>query len=83
MKITNFKLIKQGYVFGGNATAEVDVETVSGVLFWKKKKTSTRLISREYASSWFFADTGEWTPGFQVDALERSWKAVNNKNIFK
>lgn len=49
------------------------VEVTTGVLFWKK--TVRRKVMREYCGVWFFVDNGEFTPGFQVEKLARSWSA--------
>ncbi len=73
MKLSNFKVIWQ---HGRNeldwfTRAEVDVTT--GKLWWKK--TVTRVIAKKYASSWYFADNGEFTPGQQAEALTRAWNA--------
>jgi len=73
MKISNFELVGMD---GNNALnkvfyALVDVET--GVLWWKK--TERVGIRKEYASNWYFTETGEWCPGYDVDALARAWTA--------
>ena len=80
MKISNFTLDK---VKGTNKFnidkeyfASVDVET--GFLFWKKKER--RAIRKEFANHWHFVDTGEWTPGFEVESLARAWKAKTGQD---
>lgn len=60
--------------------AVVDVTTeVPGKWFFSKLKTVTvpKSVARQYAGSWFFVDSGEWTPGYEVEALERAYKAKN------
>ncbi len=64
MKLSNFKLTK---ITGESALykifhATIDIET--GVLWWKKKVNVK--IQREYGRRWFFVDTGEYTPGFNL-----------------
>ena len=50
-----------------------DVSVTTGALWWKK--TERRKIRREYAGSWHFVDTGEFTPSFQAEQLERAYAA--------
>lgn len=74
MKITNFRDFEmhgKGSLIGRFYTARVDVET--GLLWWKKKREAT--IRREYIGYWHFVDSGQFTPGRVVEALERSYKA--------
>jgi hypothetical protein len=55
--------------------ALVDVTTTTGHLWWKKTHRVTRGIIKSSGECWYFVDTGEWTPGFQVETLERAYKA--------
>jgi len=48
-----------------------EVTDTTGFLWWRKSRR--RLISRKYGSSWFFVDTGKFTPDFQAEELERAW----------
>ena len=78
MKLSNFVLTK---TLGKTPVdieyfAEVDVTT--GVLFWKK--TKRREIRREYMQPWHFTDDGEFTPGYQAEALARVWKAKTGQD---
>ena len=71
MKFSNFELTKTE---GSGPTnwrffAYVDV-TTSG-FFWKK--TERRSIARFYVGLWLFMDSGEYTPGFEVDRLAKVW----------
>jgi hypothetical protein len=50
-----------------------DVAVTTGALWWKK--CERRKIHREFAGSWHFVDTGTFTPCFQAEDLERSYKA--------
>jgi hypothetical protein len=50
-----------------------DVSVTTGALWWKR--TERRKIWREYAGSWHFVDTGEFTPGFQAENLARAYAA--------
>lgn len=79
MKLSNFKLIE---VIGKNSLdwkAKALVDVTTGLIF---KKTIAREIYRKYASNWSFSHNGEYTPGFQAEALERSYEAGNG-DIFK
>lgn len=55
--------------------ADVSVTTTTGVLWWKKKHVERRKITREYWGFWHFVDNGKHCPGFQAEALERSYRA--------
>ena len=68
MKITNFKKT-------GPRTATVDVTT--GILWFKK--TRTEKISLGHGEYWFFVETGEFTPGHDVEKLCRSYNAKLNE----
>lgn len=78
MKLSNFR----DYVREGTSAldwrfrAKVDVTT--GMLWWKK--TETKEIMQQYASFWYFVDTGEWTPDRQAEHLSRAYEAQNNLN---
>lgn len=73
MKITNFR----GYGRTGMSAldwrfhAKVDVTTRR----WFRDVTVTRPVHRKYGGSWFFADTGEFCPGFEVENMERAMDA--------
>ena len=58
--------------------AKVDVTTKS-FFPWNKKEITTMEIQREYAGSWFFVETGAFTPTFKVERLERSYIAKTRK----
>lgn len=55
--------------------AQVTVET--GALWWKK--VVKRQVYRELGGYWFFADTGGYAPGLQIENLERVYKAQNTQ----
>ena len=79
MKLSNFRLLE---VFGKSAldwkfNALVDVE--KGVLFFKRK--TTVIIHKQYGGTWFFADTGKFTPGYDVEELVRSFVATHGKDL--
>jgi hypothetical protein len=60
--------------------AEVVVTTTTGRLWWKKEHREKRMISRKYGENWFFVETGEFTPGHHVEALERAYTAKQRLN---
>jgi hypothetical protein len=77
MKVSNFMPTR---TFGADTlhhvqVALVDVTTETGHLWWKKTRRVTRDIMKRAGECWFFVDTGEYTPGFQVETLERAYKA--------
>lgn len=73
MKITNFRDLKHNGlpIHRRQYSATVDVETGT----WWSKKIEPKEIVRKYAGCWFFIDTGEWTPTFEVEKLERAYRA--------
>lgn len=80
MKITNFRNYRKegsGILFS-KEYADVDVET--RFLWFKKKQTKS--ISKTVVS-WFFVDTGEWTPGLIVEELEKSYHAKKGMENLK
>lgn len=49
------------------------VSVTTGALWWKKIERKT--IHREYGGYWHFVDDGKFTPFYQVEELERAYKA--------
>jgi hypothetical protein len=72
MKLSEFVLThtKGGGLLSKEYFAEVSVTT--GFLWWKR--TERRKIYRE-GGYWSFMDSGEFTPKFQAEALERAYRA--------
>lgn len=63
MKITNLK-----YITDSLTDSEGVVEVTTGILWWKK--TKVRFVRRHWIS-WYFKDTGEFTPDRQLEKLAR------------
>ena len=61
--------------FGETYHADVDVTTVTGMLFWKKTVTETKSIYRRFGEFWRYADTGEFTPGSAIENLSSAYAA--------
>jgi hypothetical protein len=83
MKISNFKLVS---VCGKNALnwrfkATVDVTDKIG--FFSVKKTETKQIYMVSGSDWYFVDTGDFTPGREVENLVRMFEAEKGKDLAK
>jgi hypothetical protein len=81
MKISNFKLVS---VCGSRPLdwrfkATVDVTDKMG--FFSVKKTVTRQIYKIRGGSWYFVDTGEFTPGREVEHLVKMLEAKKGKNL--
>jgi hypothetical protein len=76
MKLSNFKLIekKKVNVLTDIYIAEVDVTT--GIF---KKKTERKVVCRETCGSWFWQDTGKFTPNFEVEKLARIYTSKTGK----
>lgn len=75
MKISNFVYLEKTgkNVFDAVYYANVDVTT--GFFF---KKTETRKIAKDFVN-WYFVDSGEFTPMFDVETLARAYEAKNGK----
>jgi hypothetical protein len=83
MKISNFKIIKETGAYSSKMYyAEVDVTTTKGFWLWKKCCTERRIVCSHYGGAWFFIDTGEFTPGFEVDTLYRAYDAKKELDKF-
>ena len=83
MEISNFKLTK---CFGTSAITwsfrgTVDVSYMTGFLFWKRKVVETKEIYKNYGGGWYWAETGNFTPGALVESAERVWEAHNECKI--
>lgn len=74
MKLSNFKLLEVQGVTRMDRKYVAEVNVTTGYLWWKK--TEPRKIVKKFAGSWFFADTGKFTPGFDAEELERAWNAT-------
>ena len=75
MKISNFRNYDRKGTTCLTYKYDAIVDVTTGFLWWKK--TVVRRVHRKYASAWFFVDTGKFTQGYDVEALERSYR-VNN-----
>lgn len=69
MKISNFRNYERSGFSSLNYKYTATVDVTTGILWWKK--TEAKKIAREYLTHWFFVDSGEFTPGQVVQALER------------
>ena len=78
MKIDNFKLVR---VEGKNCLDWVAHATVDVKKMFKKKETVE--VSKRWIGNWFFVETGEFTPRYFVENLERSWEAKNGTMFVK
>lgn len=74
MEISNFTMIKETGSDPLYRTSIAEVDVTTRRLF--RKRTERRRICRVGVSAyWFFMDTGEFTPGVQVECLERAYRA--------
>lgn len=78
MKISNFRNLKRlpsrHYSVLESLVADVDV-TIRNKILWWKTKTETRQVFREEGGlNWMWLETGEWTPGCQVEKLFRAYE---------
>ena len=71
MNLSNFKVTKKT---GQGIFATVDVTTPR--LFWKAKTEQREICLSRDSIFWIFADTGEFTPGFEVENLYKVWKMM-------
>jgi hypothetical protein len=57
-----------------------DVEEI-GKWWWKKTVSKERDVHKQYGGHWFFVDTGEWCPSYDVEAMERSYNARHGNQL--
>jgi hypothetical protein len=62
-----------------NTMYYAQVDEVSRPFPFLREKRIRRDICRAYGDSWFFLDTGEFTPGWEVERLERAWVAQSKR----
>lgn len=72
MEFTNFVITHTVETDVFNKTIFAEVSVTTGCLWWKR--TTKRLVAKNH-SYWFFLDTGEFTPDFAIEKLERAFKA--------
>ena len=78
MRLSNFQMV------GRTGSSPLDwrffaaIDVTTGMWWWKK--TERKEISRKYADNWFFVESGEYVPGYQVDSLSRAWDAKHGAN---
>jgi hypothetical protein len=76
MKITNFRLTERA---GKNLLDRKfkGLVTVTTYIFFKKDKA----IYKGFGRHWRFVDTGDYTPGFLVEALQEKFEAEQMESI--
>ncbi len=74
MKLSNFQVVRVDGKTALDKKLHATVDVTSGALWWKR--TVNRPIVREYAGLFRFSDTGELTPGFEAEELQRRYSAV-------
>jgi len=72
MKMSNFKMVK---VEGINLSTYRFTASVTVKEFLRKPRDV--LVHRQYGGSWFFVDSGKFTPSDFVESLARSYSATN------
>ena len=72
MKISNFRAYTKSGL-GSREREHATVDVTTGVLWWKK--TEPRGVCRELGGYWFFVDSGQFTPRFDVESLARAYHA--------
>lgn len=68
MKLTNFTYLKKVATNLYSYTHYATVDKTTGFLWWKKTKTVT-VFNDEPSFYWKFLDTGEHTPGIEVEQM--------------
>lgn len=81
MSISNFRLIKVIGIGPGTWKFKAVVDVTKRVGIFRKKVIVEREIYRAFAASWRFTDTGEITPGFEVEQLEKVLEAEKEQDI--
>ena len=83
MKVSNFKLIEvireesHGIHINSRFRAHIDVTERR----WLKKETKEREIYSANGGSWYFSDTGIYTPNQDVERLVKSLEARQGKPL--
>ena len=80
MKISNFELLEIIGTSPVNWKFRARVDVTTGFIF---KKVKTVDIYQQFGSSWYFVDTGKFTPGYLVENLVRAFEADQGKPIEK
>ncbi len=78
MKITNFRLTERTGTSSLTWKFKALVEVETGIFF---KKKEDKVIYKEYGSNWVFADTGKYTPDYDVEELQRKFEAERMETI--
>ncbi len=77
MKLSNLEIYRKT---PGNSALDTKyyalVDVTRGI--WPFRTTRTVEIQRLEFHSWYFAETGDYTPGFQAEALERAFWAKHS-----
>lgn len=77
--ITNLQITKvhnpDGYAHRVKCWATIDIVTETGFWLWKKTKIETREVFKKAGVNWIFVDTGEFTPGHEVERLQQALEA--------
>ena len=73
MKLTNFRHYHRTGTRPKDFRFHAVVDRTTGALWWKR--TTACEVERSYAGNWFFVASGEFTPGFDVERMERSANA--------
>jgi hypothetical protein len=72
MKISNFKFQR----LEGKSCSEWKAFATVDVKRFLRDKVPVE-VCREYMGTWFFVETGQFTPSYRVETLVRSWEAKN------
>jgi hypothetical protein len=79
MRISDFEMIGRTE---GRHVERFEFATVvvtTGYLWWKKSELRT--VARQLGETWFFVDSGELTPAFQVEKLWYDWTEKERAKI--
>lgn len=84
MKISNFrnvvKIPSTQYKTFYSVKADVDVTTRHKILWWKTKTETRQVFKGEMAINWVWVETGQWTPGYDVEQLYKAHCAQEEIN---
>ncbi len=81
MKLSNFKIICEAKTSEYTKDIFAEVTVTTGFLFWKKTVVRRIMVSKPIGM-WFFIDTGEATPLFEIEKLERAYEAQQKLNDY-
>ena len=81
MKISNFNLLNVTGTSPINWRFKASVDVTTRPFPYIKQITKEAIICKTYAGNWSFLDSGEFTPGVNVERLERAYENTHERSL--